>query len=90
MFHFSNPLSDGNCLQSQREKPLCSKCRMDRCLEIGMDPNLIMTEAEKRERFKYFFKKKDEEERLKREQLTRETAAALATLQANLRPILPK
>jgi len=55
-----------------------------------MDPNSIMTEEEKRDRFKHFFKKKDEEERLRREQLMRESVAALATLQANLRPILPK
>jgi hypothetical protein len=50
---------DGNCLSERHEKHVCQKCRWDRCLEIGMDARLIMSEEEKRQRFKHFFEKKD-------------------------------
>ncbi len=52
--------TDGNCLESRKEKNLCQKCRFDRCLEIGMDSKFILSEDEKRDRFKNYFKKKDE------------------------------
>lgn len=55
-----------------------------------MDPNLILNEEEKRERFQNYFKKKDEEERLKQEQKEKEFSLAKAKIKTQPRSILPK
>ena len=55
-----------------------------------MDPNLIMGDSQKRERFRHYYKKKDEAERLKHEQLQLEREAENARLRVYPRPILPK
>jgi hypothetical protein len=55
-----------------------------------MDPSLIMSEDEKRQRFKNYFKKKDEEEMRKQELRKREAASTRPKNRAYLRPILPK
>jgi hypothetical protein len=39
---------------------MCKRCRYDKCLANGMDPKWILSNDEKRIRFKHFFKKKDE------------------------------
>ena len=39
----------------------CKKCRYLKCLSVGMDPKWVMSNEEKRIRFKNFFKKKDEQ-----------------------------
>ena len=54
-----------------------------------MDFNLIMTDDEKRQRFKNFFKKKDEKD--KQKQLAKEMAFRAATRLTTIpRPIFPK
>ena len=83
-------LPDGNCLKSRAEKFLCQKCRLDKCLEIGMDTKQILSEVEKRERFQSYFKRKDEEERLKQELRLRAIEATEAKIKKPPRPILPK
>ena len=51
---------EGHCVILPKTKHICKKCRYDKCLVIGMDPSLVLTDEEKRIRFKHFFKKKDE------------------------------
>ena len=53
-------LADGKCVIFPRCKQHCKRCRLDKCISIGMDPKWVMTNEEKRIRFKNFFKKKDE------------------------------
>jgi len=49
-----------------------------------------MSDEEKRNYFKNYFKKKDEEEKAKLEKLIRETAQLNAKIRSYPRPILPK
>ncbi len=39
---------------------MCKRCRYDKCLANGMDAKWVLSNDEKRIRFKHFFKKKDE------------------------------
>ena len=55
-----------------------------------MSPVKIMTDEEKRDRFKNFFKKKDDEERMKMEMKMKENEAKIFKSRTYLRPILPK
>ncbi len=52
--------SDGKCVIFPKCKQHCKKCRFDKCLAIGMDPKWVLSNDEKRIRFKNYFKKKDE------------------------------
>ena len=55
-----------------------------------MDPKLIMSVEEKRSFFKNYFKKKDEEEKEKLEQLAAQTTKINSKFKHLYRPILPK
>ena len=53
-------ISAGKCDIFPKSKQHCKRCRYDKCVRIGMDPKWVLTNDEKRIRFKNFFKKKDE------------------------------
>ena len=53
-------MTDGKCAIRAKSKQICKKCRYDKCVEVGMDSKWVLTNEEKRVRFKNFFKKKDE------------------------------
>jgi hypothetical protein len=67
----SNFLLDDSCQLTPANKPFCKKCRYDKCILVGMNPTNILTDEEKRVRFRKYFKKKDE--------LRSSTAATTAT-----------
>ena len=46
-------------------KNRCKKCRYDKCLRFGMDPKWVLTQDEKRIRFRNFNKKKSDLEKWK-------------------------
>jgi len=52
-----------------------------------MDPKFILSEDEKRERFKHYFKKREEEQRKQLKQQTRNAASVNASL---LGPVVPR
>jgi len=52
---------DGACTITYQDRKQCSSCRYGKCISIGMRPELVLTEDEKKRRFKKFLKKKEEE-----------------------------
>ena len=79
---------DGSCQLTPANKPYCKKCRYEKCLVIGMDPTLVLSDEEKRVRFKHFFKKKDAMEQ--RRSSAKAKKFIRQSLQSEPRPILPK
>ena len=77
-----------NCDLRIKGKHPCKKCRLEKCLSIGMDPKMVLNDEEKRERFKYFFKKKDAMEQ--RRSSAKAKKFIRQSLQSEPRPILPK
>lgn len=53
--------SDGNCEVTHVDRKQCSACRYSKCIRIGMKPELVLTEDDKKKRFKKFLKKKESE-----------------------------
>jgi len=53
-------ISDGKCTIYPKSKQLCKRCRLDKCLQIGMNPKWVLSAEEKKVRFKHYFKKKEE------------------------------
>jgi len=53
--------SEGNCRITYADRKQCSACRYASCLRIGMKPELVLTEDDKKRRFKKFLKKKEAE-----------------------------
>lgn len=51
--------SDGNCQITYIDRKQCSACRYVSCLRIGMKPELVLSEEDKKRRFKKFLKKKE-------------------------------
>ena len=43
---------DGKCDVSYKNRKKCQKCRYEACLIAGMDPNLVLTEEQKKARYK--------------------------------------
>ena len=56
---FLNTFPDNSCNMSRDSKPYCKKCRYRRCIAAGMDPNNILTDEEKKLRFRKFFKRRE-------------------------------
>ena len=49
----ANPAPDGQgCHITLKTRRSCQKCRYDRCLKAGMKPDYVMTDEQKRNRFK--------------------------------------
>jgi len=53
--------ADGNCEVTHVDRKQCSACRYSKCIRIGMKPELVLTEDDKKKRFKKFLKKKESE-----------------------------
>jgi len=53
--------SDGNCEITHEDRKQCSACRYSKCLRIGMKPENVLTEDDKKKRFKKHLKKKESE-----------------------------
>jgi len=53
--------SEGDCRITYADRKQCSACRYASCLRIGMKPELVLTEDDKKRRFKKFLKKKEAE-----------------------------
>ena len=49
---------DGKCDITSKNRKKCQKCRYDKCIEIGMNPNLVLTDDQKKVRFRKMFEKK--------------------------------
>lgn len=52
---------DDNCQITYTDRKQCSACRYASCLRIGMKPELVLTEDDKKRRFKKFLQKKETE-----------------------------
>lgn len=50
--------SDGGCRITYIDRKQCSACRYSKCIRIGMKPELVLTEEDKKRRFKKFLNKK--------------------------------
>ena len=51
---------DGNCVVTKRTRRRCQKCRHSLCLKAGMNPDAVMTEEQKRIRFRKLISKNKE------------------------------
>jgi len=51
--------SDQSCRITHIDRKQCSACRYFKCIRIGMKPELVLTEEDKKRRFKKFLKKKE-------------------------------
>ena len=51
---------DGKCDVSKKNRKKCQKCRYEACLRVGMDPALVLTEDQKKARFRKMLEKKNE------------------------------
>jgi len=60
--------SDSGCRITYIDRKQCSACRYWKCIRIGMKPELVLTEEDKKRRFKKFLKKKEKEEQMDQEQ----------------------
>ena len=49
---------DGKCDITSKNRKKCQRCRYDKCIEIGMNPNLVLTDDQKKVRFRKMFEKK--------------------------------
>ena len=49
---------EGKCEVTVKTRRKCQKCRYDLCLKVGMDPNLVLSEDQKKVRFRNYLKKK--------------------------------
>ena len=47
----------GSCIVSRENRRSCQKCRYAKCLESGMDPLAVLTDEEKRIRFRRLIQK---------------------------------
>ena len=45
---------------SYKNRKKCQKCRYEACLRVGMDPGLVLTEDQKKARFRKMLEKKNE------------------------------
>jgi hypothetical protein len=51
---------DGKCDVSKKNRKKCQKCRYEACLRVGMDPGLVLTEDQKKARFRKMLEKKND------------------------------
>jgi len=58
------PKGKGECIITYIDRKQCSSCRYDKCLRIGMQPELVLTEDEKKKRFEKLLRKKEKEAHL--------------------------
>lgn len=56
---------DKDCIITPKSKQLCKKCRYEKCLAIGMNPKQVLSDDERKQRFKNLLKKIEEKQRQK-------------------------
>jgi len=54
--------AEQSCSITYIDRKQCSACRYFKCISIGMKPELVLTEEDKKRRFKKFLKKKEKDD----------------------------
>lgn len=49
---------EGKCDITSKNRKKCQRCRYDRCLHVGMNPSLVLTDEQKKVRFRKMLEKK--------------------------------
>ena len=58
---FANGMCDVSYLVAEARKRRCGKCRFDRCLQVGMKPELVLDPGQKTIRFRKFINKQQKQ-----------------------------
>jgi hypothetical protein len=75
--------TDGQCKISGKWQIRCKKCRYDKCVSVGMDPKWVLSNDDKRIRFRNHNKRKSDQAKMANLVTLKQLKTCVATPQSS-------